>query len=50
MNTALSMLLLLGVMIWLAAWFWFLTFQFSSGFFKYHLGTRLPVPTVSRWR
>jgi hypothetical protein len=28
---------------WLAAWFWTFSFGFSSSFFAYHLGTRIPV-------
>ena len=28
---------------WLASWFWVFSFGFSSHFFEYHLGTRVPV-------
>lgn len=27
--------------VWTAAWFWFFSFQYSSGFFRYHLVSRL---------
>lgn len=37
-------IVLIGLFLaWMAGWFWIFTFAFSSGFFKYHLDTRLPI-------
>ena len=40
-------MLALGFALWVVAWFWFFSFQYSSGFFRYHLDTRLPFLALS---
>jgi hypothetical protein len=40
-------LLLVLFAVWVAVWFWFFSFQYSPGFFQYHLDTRLPFLALS---
>lgn len=34
--------LFIAFLAWMAIWFWAFSFAYSSNFFQYHLGTRLP--------
>jgi hypothetical protein len=46
-NTSVRALLLVLYAVWMAFWFWFFSFQYGSGFFQYHLDTRLPFLALS---
>jgi hypothetical protein len=47
MKRIIQILLLLTYAVWLVACYWLFSFQYSPGFFRYHLGTRLPFLALS---
>ncbi len=42
MRRRLRTFLIVAFIVWMGGWFWAFSFAYSSSFFKYHLGTRLP--------